>query len=142
MCEHSRLTLVASQRGLLKGTKKSRDCLLVRAPDTRSKGCEFESRHERWGEFSSPESTLCPDPLFCVRSTPVLPQWHVKDPGHSAKSAGWQVTPKHAYTRTLNPTKSEWADYAAIQAQCGNPIRKRAHTQLVREHSATVVSAR
>ena len=26
--------------------------------------------------------------LFGVRSTPVLPQWHVKDPGHSAKSAG------------------------------------------------------
>ena len=23
----------------------------------------------------------------CVYSTPVLPQWHVKDPGHSAKSA-------------------------------------------------------
>ena len=32
------------------------------------------------GEFSSPESTLCADS--------VLPQWHVKDPGHSAKSAG------------------------------------------------------
>ena len=39
---------------------------------------------------------------------PVLLQWHVKDHGHSAKSAG-QVTPKH-----------EWADYAAVQAQCGN----------------------
>ena len=25
--------------------------------------------------------------LFVVRSTPVLPQWQVKDPGHSAKSA-------------------------------------------------------
>ena len=23
--------------------------------------------------------------LFCVRSTPVLPHWHVKDPCHSAK---------------------------------------------------------
>ena len=30
----------------------------------------------------------------------------------------WQVTPKHAYT--FDPTKSEWADYAAVQAQCGN----------------------
>ena len=37
------------------------------------------------GEFSSPESTLCPDSLFDVRSIPVLPQWHVKDSGHSAK---------------------------------------------------------
>ena len=29
-----------------------------------------------------------------------------------------QVTPKHAYT--LDPTKSEWAGYAAVQAECGN----------------------
>ena len=35
--------------------------------------------------------------------------------------------------------KLEWADYASIQAQW-EPILKRAHTQLVREHSATVVS--
>ena len=26
--------------------------------------------------------------FFGVNSTPMLPQWHVKDPGHSAKSAG------------------------------------------------------
>ena len=26
--------------------------------------------------------------LFGVRSTPLLPQWHIKDPCHSAKSAG------------------------------------------------------
>ena len=45
------------------------------------------------------------------------PQWHVEDPGHSAKSAG-QVTPKHT---SLDPSKSEWADYAADQAECGNP---------------------
>ena len=38
------------------------------------------------GEFSSPESTLCADSLFGVCFTLVLPQWHVKDPGHSAKS--------------------------------------------------------
>ena len=30
----------------------------------------------------------------------------------------WQVTCKHTYT--LHPTKSEWADYAAVQAQCEN----------------------
>ena len=30
----------------------------------------------------------------------------------------WQVTPKHACT--LDPTKSEWADYVAVQAWCGN----------------------
>ena len=30
----------------------------------------------------------------------------------------WQVTPEHAYT--LDPSKSEWADYAAVQAEFGN----------------------
>ena len=39
------------------------------------------------GEFSSPGSTFCADSYFGIRSTPVLPQQHVKDPGHSAKSA-------------------------------------------------------
>ena len=39
------------------------------------------------GEFSSPGSTFCADSYFSIRSTPVLPQWHVKDSGHSAKSA-------------------------------------------------------
>ena len=29
--------------------------------------------------------------LFVVRSNPVLPQWHEKDPGHSAKSAGGRL---------------------------------------------------
>ena len=36
--------------------------------------------------------------------------------------------------------KSEWADYAGVQA-VWEPIRKWAHMQLIREHSATVVSA-
>ena len=35
--------------------------------------------------------------LFGVRSTPVLPQWHVKDPGYSAKSAGGRL---HLYMHT------------------------------------------
>ena len=34
------------------------------------------------------------------------------------QKCGWQATPKHAYT--LDPTKSEWADYAAVQAAWGN----------------------
>ena len=29
--------------------------------------------------------------LFGVRSGPVLPQWHIKKPGHSAKSAGGRL---------------------------------------------------
>ena len=47
-------------------------------------------------EFSSPELTLCAD-SFDVRSNPVLPQWHVKDPGQSAKSAGGRL---HLNTHT------------------------------------------
>ena len=35
--------------------------------------------------------------LFGVCSTPELPQWHVKDPGHSAKSSGGRV---HLNTHT------------------------------------------
>ena len=67
------------------------------------------------GEFSSPESTLCADSYSVSFPYPMLPQWHVKDPGHSAKSTG---APKHAYT--IDQSKSEWTDYATIQAECGN----------------------
>ena len=41
-------------------------------------------------EFSTPELTFCADfySVHSVRSVPPhVPQWHVKDPGHSAKSA-------------------------------------------------------
>ena len=41
-----------------------------------------------------------------------------KRPRSFYQKCRWQVTPKHAYT--LDPTNSEWADYAAVQAQCGN----------------------
>ena len=59
------------------------------------------------GDFSSPELTLCAD-LFRALSTPMLPQWHVKDPGHSAKSVGGRL---HLSMHTpLTPVKSEWAD--------------------------------
>ena len=43
------------------------------------------------GEFSSPGSTFCADSYFGICSTAVLPQWHAKDPGHSAKSAGGRL---------------------------------------------------
>ena len=50
------------------------------------------------GEFSSPGSTFCADSYVGIRSTPVLPQYHVKDPGHSAKGEEWLVTAKYACT--------------------------------------------
>ena len=45
------------------------------------------------GEFCSPRtrSTFCADSYFGIRSTPVLPQKHIKDPSHSAKSAGGRL---------------------------------------------------
>ena len=42
---------------------------------------------EAAGEFSSPELALCDDSY----SVSVLPHWHVKDPGHSVKSAGGRL---------------------------------------------------
>ena len=48
----------------------------------------------------------------------MLWRWHVKDPGHSAKSASGRL---HLNTHIpFDPTKSEWADYVAVQALCGN----------------------
>ena len=50
------------------------------------------------GEFSFPGLTLCDDSYsVAVRSTPVLLRWHVKDPGHSGKSASGRL---HLNTHT------------------------------------------
>ena len=43
------------------------------------------------GEFSSPGSAFCADTYFGICSTPMLPQQHVEDPVHSAKSAGGRL---------------------------------------------------
>ena len=43
------------------------------------------------GEFSSPGSAVSVLTHFSIRSTPVLPQKHVKDPGYFAKSAGGRL---------------------------------------------------
>ena len=71
------------------------------------------------GEFSSAEWTLCADsylvsilPLFCFTTVACRRPW---PPWQECR---WQVTPEHAYTHDL--TKSEWADYAAVQAECRN----------------------
>ena len=44
---------------------------------------------EAAGEFSSPGSTFCAESYVGIHSIRVIQQkQHVKDPGHSAKSAG------------------------------------------------------
>ena len=68
-----------------------------------------------------------------------------KRPRSFSQKCRWLVIPKYAYT--LDPTKSEWTAYAAVQAGVWELMRKQAHTwkrartQLVREYSATIVSA-
>ena len=42
-------------------------------------------------KYSFLGSTFCSDSYFGIRSSPVLPQEHVKDPGHSAKCAGGRL---------------------------------------------------
>ena len=41
-----------------------------------------------------------------------------KRPRSFCQKRRWQIKHKHACTP--HPTKSEWADYAAVEAQCGN----------------------
>ena len=43
------------------------------------------------GESTSPTLTLCTDSYSVSVPLLVLPQWQVKDPGHSAKSAGGKL---------------------------------------------------
>ena len=80
--------------------------------------------------------------FFGVRPPPhplVLPQWNVEDPGHSAKSADGRL---HRNTHT-SLTQRNWSGLTTLSKhRVGTYQGKRAHTQLVREHSATVVSAR
>ena len=114
------------------------DSLLVRVPDSWSKGWIPAGAA---GEFSSPELSLCADsysvsvPLLCLFHSCVTAVAR-KRPRSFCQKCRWRVTPKQAY----NEVGVGWL--------CHRPsivwelIKKRAHTQLVREHSATAVSAR
>ena len=88
-------------------------------------------------EFSSPELTLCADSYSVFVPSKRLPQWHIKDPGQSAKSAGdrlylntyacWTQRSRSGLTMPLS------------RHSVGTYPETSSH---VREHSATVVSAR
>ena len=93
------------------------DSLLVRAPDSWSKDCEFEPWQEQRENFIL-QSQLCVLTLIRCPFHPCVTAVACKRPQSLCQKCRWQVTPKHAYT--LDPTKSEWADYATVQAQCGN----------------------
>ena len=89
-----------------------RSSLLVRSPDSWSKGCEVESRQERRDNFIL-QSQLCALTLIRCPFHPRVTAVARKKPRSFYQKCRWQVTPKHAYT--LHPTKSEWADYAAVK---------------------------
>ena len=111
--------------------------LLVRAWDSWSKGCEFESRQERQVNFL-PQCQRC---VLTVFRCPFHPRGTAvarKRPrSFFSKSAGgrWHLTRTRLWP---NEVGVGWLP------RCPDidwkPIRKRAHTQLVWKHSATVVT--
>ena len=83
------------------------------------------------GEFFSLEVTFCWWPFH-----PRLRQRHIKDQGHSAKSAGGRL---HLNTHT--PLLQRGVGWLCCPGIVWGPSGKWAHPQLIREHLATVISA-
>ena len=94
------------------------DSLLVRALHSLSEGCKFESQQE-WRENFLLQSQLCVLTLIRCPFHPHITALACKRPRSFCQKCSWQVTSKHVYT--LDPLKSEWADYAAVQTECGYP---------------------
>ena len=86
---------------------------------------------EAAGEFIFPELTFCADSSV-VSSTPVLRQGHVKDPGHSAKSAGGRLQ-LNTYTPLTQRSRSGLT--MPVSRQVWEPVRKRATCQGTLGHS-------
>ena len=76
--------------------KQSLDSMLVELWTHDRKGASSNPGRSSRRIFFSRVNFMCC--LFIgVHSTPMLPQWHVEDPGHSAKSAGGRL---HLNTHT------------------------------------------
>ena len=86
-CDIEKRFIIIIIKNYIPRLPEASNSLLVRAPDSWSKGCKFESQQEQGRIFFSRVNFVC-WLLFDVRFTPVLLQWHVKDISHSAKSAG------------------------------------------------------
>ena len=69
----------------------------------------------------------------------MLPQWHVKEPIHSATSAGGML---HLDKPTLLIQQSRSGLTMPLFRHSVGTYHETAHMQVVREHSATVLSAR
>ena len=66
-----------------------------------------------WKKTFSPVLTFCADSYFSTRSTPVLLQQNVKDPGHSARSAGGRLqlsthAPTHVASNKMTLQIGAW----------------------------------
>ena len=72
----------------------SLDSLLVRAPDSWSKGCKFESRQKRRENFLL-QSQLCVLTLIRCTFNPRVTPVARKRPRSSCQKRRWQITPKH-----------------------------------------------
>ena len=62
--------------------------------------------------------TWCDNSYSVSVSPPRVTAVARKRPRSFCQKCGWRVILKHTYT--LDPSKSEWADYAVVQAECGN----------------------
>ena len=91
-----------------------------------------------WRTFFSSVNFVC-WLLFGVRSTPVRPQWHVKDLGHSCKSAGGRL---HLNTHTPLTQQSRSGLTMPLSRHSVGTYHETSSHEFIREHSATVVSAR
>ena len=89
------------------------DSLLVRALDSWPKGCKFESRQKHQQNFLLHSQHCVLTIIWCPFHSPVTAVAR-KRPRPFCQKCRWQVTPK--YANTFDPMKSEWADYAAVQA--------------------------
>ena len=94
----------------------NRSRLLVWAPDSISKGCEFEFRQERWEKFLL-QSQLCVLTLIRCPFHLLVTALARKRPRSFCQKCKWRVTPEHA--STFDSTKSGTADYAAVGHNAG-----------------------
>ena len=88
------------------------------------------------GEFSSLGSTFCADSYFRIHSTPVLPQQHIKDLGHSAKSAGGRL---QLNTHTPYLCGFKWSDTVSwcMAEWCTQNLRRDSSISRGTSHATT-----
>ena len=113
------------------------DSLLVRA-DLWLRDCQFESR-QKWQENFLPQSRLCVLTLIPCPFHPRVTAVARKRPWSFYQKCRGQVTPK----KRVHPLPNEVGVGRLYRCPgiAWELIRKRAHMQLYREHSATVISA-